>query len=196
MRNFSRVCILLVFWLFTNQTFAHEATLSSGAMHQITGSAFRAYVSLANFGQTFGEQNFRGAMPRPESIELLVKTYKVRTIISLVSLKQIPAELQRAITNQHLERIVIPLGDHPPTLSNRKRILAALQRGHVFVHCKHGADRTGAIIARARVELWHVDPQTAYRDMLTYNPKVEKIARYKHAYRFFKAFIFEKTDWM
>ena len=84
---------------------------------------------------------------------LLKKKYGITTIISLISSKEMGKSVISAIQKSGMTRLHIPLTNRPPTKADREKILAALKNGHVFVHCMYGADRTGAIIARAWVEL-------------------------------------------
>ncbi len=160
-------------------------------MWKIKDTKFTSTESLPNFGKTFGNNNYRGAMPTPASIDILKTTYHVTTIISLVSKSQMSKKLQDSIKKSWLTWIVIPLTKYAPKSADWKKILTALWSWNVFVHCQHWADRTGAIIARAWVELENSTPDAAYKDMLTYNAKVETIKSYKEAFKYFKTFIYK-----
>lgn len=147
--------------------------------------------SDANFGKTFGNNNYRWALPMPVTIDVLKNKYHVTTIVSLISKSQMSKALQTKIAQSWLTWIVVPLTKYAPKAADWKLIKNALSSWNVYVHCQHGADRTGAIIARAWVELGKQTPDAAYKDMLTYNAKVEKIKSYKEAFKYLKTFIYK-----
>ncbi len=189
-KNLSLILFLFVVCIsFVLASTGVNSQIWSGYIWKISDSHFTSTVS-PNFGKTFGTWNFRWAMPTPESIDILKKDYWVKTIISLIPISQMSKSLQKTIKDSWLKWIIIPLTDHPPKKSDRQKILTVLKSWHTFVHCKHWADRTWAIIARAWVELLWKKPDAAYKDMLTYNAKVEKIAKYKTAFKYFKKFIY------
>ena len=60
-------------------------------------------------------------------------------------------------------------GAPPPTVAETDRILSLLEdsaAGPVFVHCKRGADRTGAVIAAYRIDHDKWDNQRALKEAL------------------------------
>ena len=185
--------ILLLLFIFSPFVKGLNWTITntwSWYMWKISNSHFTSSISDTNFGKTFGTWNYRWAIPTSQSINILQKEYWIKTIISLIPTSQMSKALQKSIKDSGINRIVIPLTDHPPKKSDRQKILSALKSWHTFVHCKYWADRTWAIIARARVELKWISPDIAYKDMLSYNAKVEKIAKYKTAFKYFKSFIY------
>ena len=50
-------------------------------------------------------------------------------------------------------------------------IKSMLDSGGVYVHCHHGADRTGAILAMYRIEREGYTPQQAYKEARKYGFK-------------------------
>jgi protein-tyrosine phosphatase len=67
-----------------------------------------------------------------------------------------------------MKYINIPMtGLTPPTEAETARLLAILEdesAGTVFVHCKRGADRTGAVIAAYRIDHDHGDNSRALKE--------------------------------
>ena len=129
-------------------------------------------------------------MPTPATIKLLKEKYGVKTIITLVPKSQLTTWFIKAINDNWIEWLVVPMSKYAPKKAEWKKILEKFKEWNVFVHCKHGADRTGAIVARAWIELEWKNKDAAYKDMLKYNAKVEKIKVYKDAYTYLKKFIY------
>jgi len=157
---------------------------------KIKDSEYKSYQSLSNFWKAFWNNNYRWAIPTPGTIKILKEKYWVKTIISLIPKSQIPIDLQKSIKDNWMERIVITLSKYAPKKADRKIILEKLKTWNAFIHCIHWADRTGAIVARAWIELEWKSKDEAYQDMLKYNPKVEKIQIYKNAFKYLKYFIY------
>lgn len=192
------VWFISIFWLFlwfghicsTDASTWISSFSNTWSMRKINDSSLAWVPGYTNFGETFGSWNYRWAMPTAGSIKILKKKYGIKNIITLTSLSDMPKDVQQAIKDSKLNWIVIPLWWLPPKKADRKRILDLLKQWNTFVHCMHWADRTWWVIARARVELWWVSPDTAYKDMLTYNPKVEQSNRYRKDFASFKKFIY------
>ena len=99
---------------------------------------------------------WRGAAPTPEGFKQL-KTKGVRTIIDLRIEKKGQAEEEAATKALGLKRVRIPMGAEAPTEKQVKEFLGLLGKSAtepVFVHCQHGADRTGAMVG-----IWRVTQQ-------------------------------------
>ena len=99
---------------------------------------------------------WRGAAPTTEGFKQL-KTKGVRTIIDLRIEKKGQAEEEGATKALGLKRVRIPMGAEAPTEKQVKEFLGLLAKSAtepVFVHCQHGADRTGAMVG-----IWRVTQQ-------------------------------------
>ncbi len=99
---------------------------------------------------------WRGAAPTTEGFKQL-KTKGVRTIIDLRIEKKGQAEEEAATKALGLKRVRIPMGAEAPTEKQVKEFLGLLGKSAtepVFVHCQHGADRTGAMVG-----IWRVTQQ-------------------------------------
>ncbi len=98
---------------------------------------------------------YRGAQPDKEGFEFLAKL-GVKTVVNLRQDGPESRREERLVTEAGMKYIHIPMtGLTPPTDPDIKKILGLLEDqtgGAVFVHCKRGADRTGAVIAVYRVD--------------------------------------------
>ena len=127
-------------------------------------TAFFFVLGLPSFAATVpGIHNFdevdahvyRGAQPSSEGFEYLSKL-GVKTVIDLREPGERSREEERLVTGAGMKYLNVPMtGLTPPTDAEISKILATLEdggSGPVFVHCRRGADRTGAVIAA-----YHID---------------------------------------
>ena len=123
---------------------------------------------------------YRGAAPTTEGLRKL-KAIGVRTVIDLrIAPKTVHREKAEA-ESQGMRWINLPMSGDPPTQTQIDTLLAALRTARkepVFVHCQHGADRTGCMLGiyRETQQGWNFD--TTYREMLKYGfkPYYHKLA--------------------
>ena len=109
---------------------------------------------IRNFDQVDAHV-YRGGQPSDDGFRYLAKL-GVKTIIDLREAGDRAQAEERAVTGSGMTYVNIPMtGLTPPTEAETAKILAILEDsngGPVFVHCQHGADRTGAVIAA-----YHID---------------------------------------
>ncbi len=93
---------------------------------------------------------YRGAQPTEEGFRYLAKI-GVKTIIDLREADGRSTAEARSVAANGMRYVNVPMtGLTPPTEAEITKILGILEdgaNGPVFVHCKRGADRTGAVIA-------------------------------------------------
>ena len=65
----------------------------------------------------------------------------------------------------------VHLTSSPPNDSQWEKITALLNSGNTLIHCQHGADRTGAIVARYKVENQSANKDDALREAIKYGFK-------------------------
>jgi protein tyrosine/serine phosphatase len=97
----------------------------------------------------------------------LLKSRGVNTIIDLENTPSIQFRYQRLLEELEIKRIHIPL--HSSKLPNKiewENIKQAMKQP-VYIHCKWGADRTGAIIGRYLVEEKNYPPAKAYQSVIS-----------------------------
>jgi len=109
---------------------------------------------IKNFYQV-DQHVYRGAQPDKDGIDYLAKL-GVHTVINLRETGERSRQEEKLVTAAGMLYINIPMtGLTPPTDAEIRKILSVLEdqnTGPVFVHCKRGADRTGAVIGAYRVD--------------------------------------------
>jgi len=124
-------------------------------------------VSIKNFRQV-NDWLYRGGQPKNSELEQLARL-GIKTIISLRWSLEIVGTERRHAREMGLNFFSIPLTYWIlPTRVEIDRFLAIMDEPSlrpIFVHCLHGADRTGALIAIYRIarENWGADQ--AYEEM-------------------------------
>ncbi|MBL0174556.1 MAG: dual specificity protein phosphatase family protein [Ignavibacteria bacterium] len=111
--------------------------------------------------------NYRGAkLTSRAQLDSLRQRYGIRMIINLAkdALPKSGGSEIEWTRDLGIGYLPVYLGTKPPSDAQWKRIREELDKGGVYVHCAHGADRTGAIIARYRTEVERMSPDSAYRE--------------------------------
>jgi tyrosine-protein phosphatase SIW14 len=110
-------------------------------------------TGIKNFYQV-DEHVYRGAQPDQAGFDFLAKL-GVKTVINLREPGPRSRMEERLVTAEGMKYIGVPMtGLTPPSDAEISKILGILENdisGPVFVHCKRGADRTGAVIAAYRI---------------------------------------------
>jgi len=121
---------------------------------------------IENFDQVDAHV-YRGAQPTDEGFRYLAKL-GVKTIIDLREADDRARAEERVVTQAGMKYANVPMtGLTPPTIAEITRILAIMGGSSdepVFVHCKRGADRTGAVIAAYHINYQGWDNARALKD--------------------------------
>jgi protein tyrosine phosphatase (PTP) superfamily phosphohydrolase (DUF442 family) len=116
--------------------------------------AATAVPGINNFYQV-NQQVYRGAQPTSEGIRYIGKL-GVKVVLDLRGHDSRSVSEERLVRAAGMRYINVPMtGFTPPTQAEIAKILALLEdpaAGPVFVHCRRGADRTGAVIAAYRID--------------------------------------------
>jgi tyrosine-protein phosphatase SIW14 len=119
--------------------------------------------SLPNYGIVDPEALHRGGQPDAMGLEAL-ETKGIKTVIHL---------RDRKMKNYHgnLKRVVIPFNPYQPkdeVVINFLKVIGNHAHHPVFVHCFHGADRTGMLCAIYRIVFQQWDKEKAIAEMRQY----------------------------
>jgi len=150
MKSLNRTIILILF-------FALPAFAGSG----IEG--------IHNFRQV-NDRVYRGGQPTSEGFKYLAKI-GVKTVLDLREDDSRSLAEKEAVTALGMQFVSVPMsGLTPPTGAQITKILSLLEdtnEGPVFVHCRRGADRTGAVIAAYRIDHDHWDNVRALKEAMS-----------------------------
>jgi uncharacterized protein (TIGR01244 family) len=131
----------------------------------MVSAAFAAGPAIPNFHQV-NERIYRGGQPDAQAWPELAKM-GVKTVIDLrqVDEHNTAAEAQ-AVSAAGMNYVNIPMkGFATPTNEQISKALALLNSNEpVFVHCRKGADRTGAVIACYRIAHDRWQPKQALHE--------------------------------
>jgi len=125
---------------------------------------------IKNFDQV-NEHVYRGGQPTDEGFRYLAKQ-GVKRIIDLREADERADAEKRVVTAAGMEYINVPMtGKTPPTEAEITNILTLMEdatAGPVFVHCKRGADRTGAVIAAYHIDHDKWENARALKDAMSH----------------------------
>ncbi len=130
------------------------------------GVVARAVPGINNFDQVDAHV-YRGGQPTDDGFKYLARL-GVKTIIDLREADNRSKAEERVVTVAGMNYVNVPMtGLTPPTEAQTTKILALLEdrtMGPIFVHCWHGADRTGAVIAAYHIDHDRWDNARALND--------------------------------
>lgn len=136
---------------------------------------------------------YRGGHPDGKGLDYL-KKLGVKTIVDLEVgdfVEAFPWDIAGEVDgakSRHLTLVREPMSAFEPAVSDDfdakmnaiQKLLADPTKAPVYVHCKHGQDRTGLVIGLERVEHEHWAPKDAYAEMLKlgFHPLFEGLNHY------------------
>jgi protein tyrosine phosphatase (PTP) superfamily phosphohydrolase (DUF442 family) len=135
----------------------------------LSAAAWPASVPVPPDVPNFHQVNdlvFRGGQPGPQGWPGLAKM-GVKVVVDLRREDEHSSAAERqAVLAAGMNYVNVPMkGVVAPGSDQVSKLLSLLESGQpVFVHCKRGADRTGAVIACYRVEHDHWDPKKALNE--------------------------------
>lgn len=86
---------------------------------------------------------FVGAMPSAEDLDEL----HLLGVTTLVSLHRVPPEVRKRVKKLGIKMYSFPLRTRLLNIEDIMAVIREAPRNSVYVHCLHGADRTGAVTA-------------------------------------------------
>jgi tyrosine-protein phosphatase SIW14 len=127
-----------------------------------------AEADIPNFAQVDANL-YRGGMPSEQGLKQL-KAAGVKTIVSLANERKFVDGERAAAEKLGIRFIFIPLsawrGPRQNDIDAFLSITDTKDQGPIFVHCLHGEDRTGAMIAMYRMQHDGWTEKKAYDEML------------------------------
>jgi protein tyrosine phosphatase (PTP) superfamily phosphohydrolase (DUF442 family) len=112
---------------------------------------------------------FRGAQPSPQGFSSLANS-GIAVVVDLRFEGDRDAEM-REVTHAGMQYVGLPWSCHFPRDSITARFLQFLRANpgeKIFVHCEHGVDRTGLMVAAYRMAEQGWTPEQARREMIAY----------------------------
>ena len=131
---------------------------------------FSVYGEIANFHEV-EEGMFRGGQPDEKSIEAL-RTLGIRTVVSLRNEEKVNRLEKELVERNGMVFISIPLtwrrGPRREEAEYFLKVVSESARRPLFIHCREGRDRTGAMIALYRIARQDCPVEEAYREAKRY----------------------------
>lgn len=114
---------------------------------------------------------YRGGQPTAEGVRYLVDRLHVRTFVKLNSYAEGDSDNIAAALGARVYCLPINLTQQTigePSQLNIIRAEAMMCVGPVFVHCQHGQDRTGLVVALWRRDFDHWSKARAEKEMMAH----------------------------
>ena len=138
------------------------AMLAASALPGLAGDL----TGLPNFHKV-GDRVYRGGQPEDGAFSRLAGM-GVKTVIDLRGAEHSEAREKSLVEAAGMHYVSIPMwGMRSPSdeqVSSVLKLMNDPSAGPVFVHCKRGADRTGAVVACYRIEHDHWDSASALKE--------------------------------
>jgi protein tyrosine/serine phosphatase len=142
---------------------------------------------IENFGRV-GQALYRGAQPKPFALNEL-QNIGVTIVVDFRDEKNEIAEEKRNVEALGMQFVSLPWAASLGPVPDEIAAFLALVREHpdkkIFVHCKHGADRTGLMVALYRMTFDHWSASQAVEEMQTFHYHsflLPNLARYVRGY--------------
>jgi protein tyrosine/serine phosphatase len=139
-------------------------------------------INTMNFAQV-NDHIYRGGVPKEEDIFNLKKVFNVKTLISFRGMattfnENAQVAEEKAIADElHLKFVNLPVPFDRPIPEKMVRqffdIIDNPQNGPVYVHCTHGRDRTGTMVALYRISHDKISGPQALKEMQSFGFKPE-----------------------
>jgi protein tyrosine/serine phosphatase len=164
--------------LVSSLSFACASETGDGVAPEQSEDELVAKAPIANFVKV-RTGLYRGGHPDANGLDYL-KKLGVKTIVDLEVedfIEAFPWDISEEVNGAQARRIALlrfPMSAFEPALSSRfddqmdaiEKVLVDPSRAPVYVHCKHGQDRTGLVIGIERVEHEKWTPKAAHDEMV------------------------------
>ena len=152
---------------------AVTAVLIAGSLINATARGLPGIEGIRNFAKV-SDVLYRGAEPGGPGMETL-KSLGVKSVVDLRMGKEVLAAEKEAALAGGVFYTNIPLrGLGRPTEEQVAAVLHLIETlpGPIFIHCQHGCDRTGTIIACYRIRQEHWSSKAALEEARKYGMSV------------------------
>jgi len=175
-------------WIHSGAVVLAALTLTaSGAA--APGSSLES-IKIKNFGEV-NSHIYRGARPEGQDFSDLAK-FGIKTVVDLESGD--PTEERQQVEAAGMKFVQIPMSDTATPGGDSVRKFLALANGTadqpIFVHCRGGRHRTGAVIAVYRMTHDGWTPASAYEEMKNFRFNVG----FTHEHKPLKKYVFGYSD--
>ena len=109
-----------------------------------------------------------GALPDINNIQPM-KDHGIKIILTVTNTKHSWNPVKRKIQELEIEHIIIPVGSRFPQNTSFYDVLLNYDPNEIFIHCDHGADRSGTFIAYLLARRNHWPVQRALLAMVSPN---------------------------
>lgn len=113
---------------------------------------------------------FRGGQPTPEELRLLAEVHGVKRVVSLDG--PIGAEISAICHQLGIDHLIIPIGG-PETKEFadflQENLSEVFEEQPLYIHCRHGKDRTGMAVGMYRIQEEGWDPKEALAEALSFD---------------------------
>ncbi len=141
------------------------------AAQQATPAGVGSLAGVPNFGRVSGTL-FRGGQPTEEGFQALKKS----GVAMVVNFRDEPERIEKEryeVEALGLRYVSIPWSAwHDPSSQQVAEFLELLRANpekKIFVHCHHGSDRTGVMVATYRIAFENWTPAAAIEEMKAYH---------------------------
>ena len=143
--------------------FTHSTVFGAfnGAKYRLTNKG------LPKNSRQTKEGYWLGSMPDPSELEeLAARNVKLILTVSTVPKRELP-DMKKAIQDLDLTQVYIPFGSKFPHPDRFMPIVRNYPPEQIYIHCEHGSDRTGAVLAYILIDRhqWPV-PKALYSVLL------------------------------
>jgi protein tyrosine/serine phosphatase len=153
------------------------------------GGLCQASAEGINNFQQVDQHVFRGAQPTAEGFKYLSRI-GIKTVIDLREVDGRAKNEAQLVKADGMNYVNVPMtGLTPPTEIEIAKLLSLFEdttSGPVFVHCKRGADRTGAVIAAYRIDHDHWGNARALKEAMAFGMSFFQLPR-QHFIQSFQA---------